>query len=183
MSGIGLEKRHVFNDNGRYEGPRGRSDLSCLKKPAFASGHNPVANVFALTWIVDCYRAQSVLSADAALTPGRPFVDERLDGTKEGGVFGRGGNVELVDLLHWERDVILVGEAIVSQSLRDAFPHGPQSLDSWKIKRLNTRSSSPATTPRDVGSTTETVQSWQIKPIGMNLRQRTANDDCSWAML
>ncbi len=35
--------------------PHRHLELSCLNKPAFATGRKPVANVSTLTWTVDCY--------------------------------------------------------------------------------------------------------------------------------
>lgn len=36
-----------------------------------------------------------MFGADAAAVPGRPLVDEGLDGREEGGVFGLRGDVEV----------------------------------------------------------------------------------------
>lgn len=44
---------------------------------------------------VPLLQAQAMLSADAAVTAGRPFVDKRLDGSEESRVFGRRGDVQV----------------------------------------------------------------------------------------
>lgn len=50
---------------------------------------------FTVVDIVPLLQAQSVLCTDAALTAGRPLVDEGLDGSEESRVFGRRGDVQV----------------------------------------------------------------------------------------
>lgn len=50
---------------------------------------------FTVVDVVPLLQAQSVLCADAAVTPGCPLVDKGLDGSEESRVFGRRGDVQV----------------------------------------------------------------------------------------
>lgn len=43
-----------------------------------------------------------MFGADAAAALGRPLVDKGLDGGQEGGVFGRGGDVQVEVPVSWK---------------------------------------------------------------------------------
>lgn len=50
---------------------------------------------FTVVDVVPLLEAQSMLGTDAAVVTGRPLVDEWFDGLQEGGVFSRGGDVQV----------------------------------------------------------------------------------------
>lgn len=50
---------------------------------------------FAVVDVVSLLQAQTVLCADAALTPGRPLVHKRLDGSEERWIFGRRSDIQM----------------------------------------------------------------------------------------
>lgn len=45
--------------------------------------------------VVPLFQPESMFCADAAVEPGGPFVNERLDGSQQGGVFGRRRDVQV----------------------------------------------------------------------------------------